>query len=104
MTTKQKSLFLLEDKGSFAVQEADIPTPGPGELLVEIRATALNPVDWKIHVYGAFFLEHFDFPGVLGTDCAGVVKAIGDGVTTFSVGDRVYVAFSLSHTSQGSSL
>ena len=86
MTAKQKSLLLLEKQGAFAVQETDIPKPGPGELLVEIHATALNPVDWKIHVYG-FFIQ--DFPAVLGTDSAGVVKDVGEGVTGFEVGDKV---------------
>ena len=86
MATKQKSLHLLEKQGSFAVQETDIPKPGPGELLVEIHATALNPVDWKIQAYGLFIEK---FPAVLGTDSAGIVKKVGEGVTGFSVGDRV---------------
>ena len=88
MAAQQKSLLLLEKQGAFAVRETDIPKPGPGELLVEIHATALNPVDWKIHVYGAFIKS---YPAVLGTDSSGVVKEIGEGVTTFAVGDKVYV-------------
>ncbi|EKM58607.1 uncharacterized protein PHACADRAFT_253069 [Phanerochaete carnosa HHB-10118-sp] len=39
----QKALYLLEPKGQYAVQERDIQEPGPGEVLVEIHATALNP-------------------------------------------------------------
>ncbi|KAJ3557464.1 hypothetical protein NM688_g1456 [Phlebia brevispora] len=83
---KQKSLFLFRRGGEFAVQLTDIPTPGPGELLVEIHATALNPADWKVHECGWFIEE---YPTVLGTDCAGLVKKVGDGVTNFDVGDRV---------------
>ncbi len=90
MSAQQKSLLLLEKQGSFAVQNTDIPKPGPGELLVEIHATALNPVDWKIQVYG-YFIQ--DFPAVLGTDAAGVVKELGEGVTSFAIGDKVYVYF-----------
>ncbi|PSR72330.1 hypothetical protein PHLCEN_2v11778 [Hermanssonia centrifuga] len=86
MSAQQKSLLLLEKQGSFAVQNTDIPKPGPGELLVEIHATALNPVDWKIQVYG-YFIQ--DFPAVLGTDAAGVVKELGEGVTSFAIGDKV---------------
>ena len=86
MATKQKSLLLLAPKGEYAVQETDIPTPGPGEVLVEIHATALNPVDWKIQKYD-FMIE--SYPTVLGTDSSGVIKALGEGVTEFAIGDKV---------------
>ena len=86
MANKQKSLYVFEPQGSLVIQEMDIPEPGPGELLVEIHATALNPVDWKNHATG-WLLK--GFPAVLGADAAGIVKRIGEGVTGFSVGDRV---------------
>lgn len=86
MATKAKALYLLEPKGPYAVQEKDIPQPGPGEVLVQIHATALNPVDWKIHDYN-FFIK--DYPSILGTDSSGVVAKLGEGVTAFAVGDRV---------------
>ena len=89
MTTKQKSLLLLEKQGSFAVQETDIPVPGPGELLIQIQATALNPVDWKIQAYD-FAVK--TYPAVLGTDSSGIVAAVGEGVTDFVVGDKVCVS------------
>lgn len=88
MSTKQKALFLLEAKGQYAVQEKDIQEPGPGEILVQIYATALNPVDWKIHDTG-YFIE--EYPAILGTDSSGVVAKLGEGVTNFAVGDKVYV-------------
>ena len=86
MTTKQKSLVLLEKFGRFEVQETDVPKPGPGELLVEIRSTALNPRDWKIPAHGILIDT---YPAVLGMDSAGVVKEVGEGVSDFAVGDRV---------------
>ena len=86
MATKQKALYLLEPKGQYAVQEKDIPEPGPGEVLVQIHATALNPVDWKIHDYDFFIKE---YPAILGTDSSGVIAKLGEGVTTFAVGDKV---------------
>lgn len=82
----QKALYLLEPKGKFAVQERDVQEPGPGEVLVEIHATALNPVDWKIQAFD-FFIK--DYPAVLGTDAAGIVKKVGAGVTNVAVGDKV---------------
>ncbi|KIP04739.1 hypothetical protein PHLGIDRAFT_182222 [Phlebiopsis gigantea 11061_1 CR5-6] len=86
MATKAKALYLLEPKGQFEVREKEIPQPGPGEVLVQIHATALNPVDWKIHTY-ALFIENY--PTILGLDSSGVIAKLGEGVTTFAVGDRV---------------
>ena len=83
---KQKALLLLEKQGDFAVREIDVPKPEPGEILVEVRATGLNPVDWKIQKIGFAVSE---YPAVLGSDSAGVVKEVGEGVAGFEVGDRV---------------
>ncbi|KAF9536356.1 GroES-like protein, partial [Agrocybe pediades] len=83
----QKALLLLEKCGSFAVRETDVYKPGSGELLVKVHATSLNPFDWKIQKYG-FAVEQF--PAILGMDIAGEVEEIGDGVTGFKKGDRVF--------------
>ena len=82
----QKALFLVEPKGEFAVKERDIQEPGPGEVLVEIHATALNPVDWKIQTYGYFAS---DFPFISGTDAAGIVEEIGAEVSNLAKGDKM---------------
>lgn len=86
MSTQQKALFLLEAGGRSVVGETSIPEPGPGEVLVQIHATALNPVDWKIRDSGRFVRE---WPTILGSDSSGVVAKVGEGVTNFTVGDRV---------------
>ncbi|KAI0080914.1 GroES-like protein [Panus rudis PR-1116 ss-1] len=83
---KQKALFLLKKQGDWAVQPTEVYTPGPGELLVRLEAIALNPVDWKIREYGVY-VEHY--PAILGSDAAGVVAKVGEGVTSFAVGDKV---------------
>ena len=49
-------------------------------------STALNPVDWKIQKY-AIYVEKY--PTIVGTDIAGVIEVVGEGVTTFKKGDRV---------------
>jgi len=96
MSGNTQKAFLLESKqGKFVVDTRPIPKPGPGELLVKVLATSLNPVDWKIQKYGAFIN---DFPAVLGTDGAGEVQEVGEGVTTFSKGDKVYALFWLSQS------
>lgn len=66
------------------------PVPGPGEVLVAVRAASLNPVDWKMRSGAA--KDHFpvNFPGVIGRDVAGVVRELGERVDNFAVGDRVF--------------
>ena len=88
MSAQQKALYLVEPKGDFEIRSRDIQEPGPGEILVQVHATALNPVDWKIREY-AFLIK--DYPAILGSDGAGIVKKVGEGVTDFAVGDRVCV-------------
>ncbi|GJJ11937.1 hypothetical protein Clacol_006175 [Clathrus columnatus] len=94
--TQQKALILPKKHGEFEVGLVDIPTPGPGELLVKIQSTALNPVDWKIQVIG-FFVDESSYPFVLGTDSAGIVEAVGEGVTNFKVGDKVFHQGNFAH-------
>lgn len=65
-----------------------IPTPGTGDLLVKVPAVLLDPLEYKIRKYG---LEGFfeGYPIILGSDAAGTVKKVGEGVEGFAVGDRV---------------
>ncbi|KAL5525546.1 hypothetical protein ACEPAG_6882 [Sanghuangporus baumii] len=83
---EQKALFLEAPVGEFRVRSKEIQKPSPGELLVKIHATALNPVDWKIRDYN-YFVK--DYPAVLGSDSAGIVQEVGEGVEGFVKGDRV---------------
>lgn len=62
------------------------PVPGPTEILVRVTAVGVNPLDWKTRSRGAFLREP---PFTVGADVAGVVAEISEGVTRFSVGDRV---------------
>lgn len=83
-----KALFLLEKHGKLTVGDTPTPQPGPGELLVEVRAAGINPGDWKVQEYGLFITE---YPAILGVDGAGIVKEVGEGVTNFVVGDRMCI-------------
>jgi NADPH:quinone reductase-like Zn-dependent oxidoreductase len=73
----------------------DLPRPvaQPGELLVHVGAASVNPFDWKV-VDGILDgkMPHV-FPLIFGMDAAGVVEAVGAGVTKFRVGDGVYGSF-----------
>ncbi|WP_381798816.1 NADP-dependent oxidoreductase [Streptomyces niveus] len=65
------------------------PTAGPGQVRLTVRAAGVNPIDWKIlHGYMSQVMP-LDFPAGLGSDVAGVVDQVGEGVTAFSVGDEV---------------
>ncbi|WP_353250216.1 zinc-dependent alcohol dehydrogenase family protein [Salinisphaera sp. T31B1] len=72
----------------FEAAEIDTPTPGPGQLLVRQVASSVNPVDTKLRTAGPPIAPAL--PGVLGCDVAGIVEAVGDGVTRFTEGDAVY--------------
>ncbi len=67
------------------VVERDLPSPGPGQILVRHAAVGLNFID-TYHRSGLYPVKH---PQVLGLEAAGHVEAIGEGVTRFAVGDRV---------------
>ncbi|MEY9944089.1 NADPH:quinone reductase-like Zn-dependent oxidoreductase [Kitasatospora sp. GAS1066B] len=75
-----------------AMELRDVPEPAPssGEVLIRVRAAGLNPVDFKIREGKMRLLKRLDLPMVAGSELAGVVEAIGDGVTRFAVGDRVF--------------
>jgi len=53
------------------------PAPGPGQLLVQVKAASLNPADWKTGRGGQAGLLHFDWPRVYGFDFSGIVVAVG---------------------------
>jgi NADPH:quinone reductase-like Zn-dependent oxidoreductase len=69
--------------------------PGPGEVLVRVKAAAANPMDWKIRNGEMKIMTGRKFPRGLGHDFAGVVAAVGDGVTRLGVGDEVLGGTSL---------
>ncbi|KAH8074798.1 GroES-like protein [Cristinia sonorae] len=83
----QKALAILEKQGPWGLTDVDVDKPGPGEVLIRVEATALNPVDWKVQASGAYVN---DYPAILGTDSAGIVVEVGEGVTSLAVGDRVF--------------
>ncbi|MFJ9348128.1 NADP-dependent oxidoreductase [Streptomyces sp. NPDC101237] len=74
-----------------AFADVDRPVPGPGELLIAVRAAGVNPVDWKLR--GGFRRPgegEARFPEVLGSEAAGVVVEVGEGVSGFAAGDEVF--------------
>jgi len=86
-----------------SLQDIELPEPvaGPRDLLVEVRAISVNPVDTKVR-------QNVQPEGgaakVLGWDVAGVVKAVGSDVSLFKVGDRVFYAGSIARAGGNSEL
>ncbi|MFI5972523.1 NADPH:quinone reductase [Streptomyces sp. NPDC051452] len=68
--------------------EIAAPRPGPTDVLVDVEATTVNPVD--TFVRSGAFRTHLDFPFVIGRDLVGTVAAAGPGATGFRAGDRVW--------------
>ena len=73
----------------FRVASVERPTPKPGEVLVRIKASGVNPLDTKIRAGAAAHARH-PLPAILGIDLAGTVEAVGPDVAAFKVGDEVY--------------
>lgn len=70
------------------IEEIERPQPGPGEILVHIKATSINPLDWKIRE--GYLQDYVMLPTPLGSDIAGDIEAVGEGVDGWSVGTAVY--------------
>lgn len=86
-----KAVLMTAVGGPEVLQLADIDIPQPTSptgVLVRLKAAGLNPIDTKLRGNGTYFPD--GMPAILGCDGAGIVEAIGDGVTRFSPGDEVY--------------
>lgn len=89
-----RAIGITEFGGPEVFEEIEVPKPtaAEGQVVIEVRASSVNPVDYKIRDgRGAFLCPAF--PVILHPDCAGVVADVGPGVDGFVPGDEVY-AFS----------
>ncbi|KAF9223808.1 GroES-like protein [Gyrodon lividus] len=87
MPGQHLALILPSRQAPFALTTRETNEPGPGEILIKVKATALNPGDAKIQKRGIYVSK---YPAVLGSDGAGVVERVGEGVTRFDPGDDVF--------------
>ena len=70
------------------IEDTPVPRPGAGQLLVRVRASSVNPVDYKIRQGG--FLPKEKLPIALGRDVSGTVEAVGEGAQGFGLGEGVF--------------
>lgn len=87
-----KAWFIRSYGGPDALELGTVREPvlGPRDVLVEIRAASVNPIDIRVSQGQLKRLVKYQFPLLMGTDLAGVVTAIGRDVRRFTVGDEVY--------------
>jgi NADPH:quinone reductase-like Zn-dependent oxidoreductase len=87
-----KAMILTEYGGvdRFELRSVPDPVAGKGALLVRMAGASINPIDWKQRsgAYKAYF--PLEFPAILGRDASGEVVKVGEGVTSFKAGDRVF--------------
>lgn len=97
-----RAVAVQQFKGIPEVMELPRPEVKPGTVLVRVAAAGMNPFDWKL-VDGILdgTMPH-KFPLVLGVDGAGTVEAVGEGVTRFKTGDKIYGQFIHSPVGEGS--
>ncbi len=86
-----KTSLPISEPDSFIEFETAIPVPAGRELLIKIAAISVNPVDFKVRQNSAKD-KVLDRPKVIGFDAVGVVEAVGEAVTLFSIGDPVFYA------------
>jgi NADPH2:quinone reductase len=77
------------DRDVLSIADVEIPSPPPGEVVVEVRAAGINPGESSIRKGLLAQVFPATFPSGEGSDLAGVVSSVGDGTTEFSVGDDV---------------
>ena len=78
------------------LREIPTPDPGPEEVLIRVRAAAVNPLELLILTGSVRLIQDYPMPLTLGNECSGVVEAVGSRVTGFQAGDKVYARLPLS--------
>ncbi|MGE7988620.1 NADP-dependent oxidoreductase [Lysinibacillus fusiformis] len=84
--------MVIDKYGKAPMRLTDVPTPNIGEyeILAEIHAASINPIDFKIRDGKAKLLIKYEMPLILGNDFSGVVVKVGAKVRRFKVGDEIY--------------
>ncbi|KAG4413771.1 hypothetical protein IFR04_013082 [Cadophora malorum] len=87
MTAANKAVWVPSKGAEPIVQEAEVPKPGQGEVVIENKAFPLHPGDWKV-LKGIIPID-LNYPTVIGNYAAGIIHSVGAAVTRFKPGDRV---------------
>ncbi|AVF35944.1 zinc-binding alcohol dehydrogenase family protein [Rahnella sikkimica] len=90
-----------QEPSRFIAIELPQPVPGENDLLVEVKAVSINPVDTKVHK--GVQKSGLDTPKILGWDASGIVKAVGSAVKNFKAGDEVWYAGDITRSGSNAS-
>ncbi|WP_232323846.1 NADP-dependent oxidoreductase [Catenuloplanes japonicus] len=93
MTTDTMRALIATGYGEpeqLTVATLPVPRPGPGQILVRIAASTINPTDLRVITGGFRTLVDLEFPYTLGNEFAGTVVEAGPGVTRFRTGDEIF--------------
>ncbi|MGH0856466.1 NADP-dependent oxidoreductase [Bacillus pacificus] len=84
--------MIIDKYGKVPMHMTEVPTPeiNEYEVLAEIHAASINPIDFKIRDGKVKMLLKYEMPLILGNDCSGVITKVGSKVTRFKVGDEIY--------------
>ena len=84
--------MIIDKYGKVPMHMTEVPTPeiNEYEVLAEIHAASINPIDFKIRDGKVKMLLKYEMPLILGNDFAGVITKVGSKVTRFKVGDEIY--------------
>lgn len=77
-------IYAYGDPSQLRYENTDMPKYGDNEVLVRVRATSVNPIDWKIRSGAAKARMPIEFPAILGRDLAGEVVEMGRNVQGFA--------------------
>lgn len=81
--------------GKLMVRDIPVPEPGPNEVLIKVRAAAVNPLEWLIIKGTIRLIQDYRLPQTLGNECSGTVEQVGAHVHAFQPGDAVYTRLPL---------
>lgn len=81
--------------GRLVVREVPVPEPAANEVLVKVRAAAVNPLELLLVVGSVRLIQDYRLPQTLGNECSGVVERVGSKVGKFRPGDAVYTRLPL---------
>src|SRR6056297_3281769 len=89
-----KAAYLVSYGQPGSLQYGEMPEPvlQKNSLLVQVKAVSVNPVDWKTRQGVLRLIQGSEFPRIIGSDFAGIVKQVAPGTVDFRAGDRVYGA------------
>ncbi len=93
MTQKLMKAVVLHaygDVSQLSYEDAPMPVTAAGEVLVRTTAVSINPIDWKLRSGAQRNWRPLEFPAILGRDLSGEVVELGEGVTGFEIGERVF--------------